>query len=177
MQAWAANEYPGTKTAVTEYAFGGQEHVNGALAQADVLGVFGREGLDLAALWGAPDPKKQMPGVAGFLIYRNYDGKGSKFGETSLAASSADQGKLAVYAAKRKSDGAVTVLVLNKTYGELKSSIALTSIETGKTAKVFRYSGANLAAIIPAPDAMLSGGKLEAIFPAQSMTLFVVAGK
>jgi hypothetical protein len=174
MQEWVAKEYPGTKTAITEYAFGGQEHVNGSIAQADVLGIFGREGLDLATLWGPPDAKKQMAGLAGFLIYRSYDGKGAMFGETGLAATSADQSKLAVYAAKRESDGAVTVLVLNKTYGELKSSVTLSNVETGKIAKVFRYSGANLREIVPVADAAVAAGKIEGVFPAQSMTLFVV---
>src|SRR5690606_5167934 len=40
MRDWIAAEYPGTKTAITEYNWGGLEHVNGALAQADVLGIF-----------------------------------------------------------------------------------------------------------------------------------------
>jgi hypothetical protein len=178
MQQWIAKEYPGTKTAITEYAYGGQEHINGAITQADVLGIFGREGLDLATLWGAPDPKKnEMPGIVAFQIYRNYDGTGAKFGETSLGATSGDQGKLAVYAAKRTNDGAVTVLVLNKTYGELRSSVALKNADVGKAAKVYRYSGANLQAILPVADAVVAGGKIEAAFPAQSMTLFVVEGK
>ena len=43
MKKWVANDYPGTKTAITEYNWGGQEHINGALAQADILGIFGRE--------------------------------------------------------------------------------------------------------------------------------------
>ena len=54
MRAWVANDYPGTKLAITEYNWGGQEHINGALAQADILGIFGREGLDLGTLWGPP---------------------------------------------------------------------------------------------------------------------------
>jgi hypothetical protein len=183
MQRWIAKDYPGTKTAITEYAYGGQEHINGAITQADVLGIFGREGLDLATLWGAPDPKKQeTPGLAAFLIYRNYDGKMSKFGETGLQATSADQGKLSVYAAKRKSDGALTVIVLNKTYGDLRSSVGLKGVKVGGSAKVFRYSNANLAAIVPESDAAVSDagsgtGKIEADFPAQSMTLFVVAAR
>jgi hypothetical protein len=178
MRRWIANDYPGTKTAITEYAYGGQEHINGAITQADVLGIFGREGLDLATLWGPPDPKKdEMPAIMAFAIYRNYDGKGAKFGETGLGATSGDQGKLAVYAAKRKSDGAVTVLVLNKTYGELKSSVALTNASAGKSAKVYRYSGANLQKIVPVPDAVVVAGKIDAVFPAQSITLFVVRGQ
>ena len=178
MQRWIAKDYPGTKTAITEYAYGGQEHINGAVAQADVLGIFGREGLDLATLWGAPEAKKsEMPGIAAFQIYRNYDGKGAKFGETSLGAASADQGKLAIYAAKRKSDGAVTVIVLNKTYGELKSSVAMANSSSGGSAKVFQYSEANLQRIIRVADAAVSAGKIDAVFPGQSITLFVVAEK
>src|SRR5262249_15070543 len=50
MRDWAATRYPGSKLAITEYNWGGLEHINGALAQADVLGIFGREGLDLATI-------------------------------------------------------------------------------------------------------------------------------
>jgi hypothetical protein len=177
MHSWVEKSYPGTKTAITEYAYGGQEHINGAITQADVLGIFGREGLDLATLWGTPDPKKEMPGVAGFMIYRNYDGKGGRFGETGLAAASEDQGRLAVYAATRKSDGATTVIVLNKTYGELKSAVALSGVRAGSSAKVFRYSSEDLSGIKAAADAAVTAGRIEAVFPAQSMTLFVVEGK
>ncbi len=41
--------------AITKYNFRGMTSHNGVLAQADVLGIFGREGLDLAALWGWAD--------------------------------------------------------------------------------------------------------------------------
>ena len=44
MQQWVANNYPGTKLAITEYNWGGLESVNGALAQADILGIFGSYG-------------------------------------------------------------------------------------------------------------------------------------
>jgi len=51
MKAWVTANYTGTQLAITEYNWGGLEHINGAVAQADVLGIFGREGLDLATLW------------------------------------------------------------------------------------------------------------------------------
>ena len=44
--------YPGTKLAMTEYNYGVGDHISGGLAQADVLGVFGREGVYLATYWG-----------------------------------------------------------------------------------------------------------------------------
>ena len=85
MREWVAANYPGTKLAITEYNWGGLEHINGALAQADVLGIFGREGLDLATLWGPP--ASNQPGAFAFRMYRNYDGAGHGFGDISVAAS------------------------------------------------------------------------------------------
>ena len=51
MHDWVNNNYPGTKLAITEYNWGALEDINGALAQADVLGIFGRESVDLATIW------------------------------------------------------------------------------------------------------------------------------
>ena len=58
LKAWAA-AYPGTLTGITEYNWGAEGHINGATAQADVLGIFGREGLDVAARWTTPATKSQ----------------------------------------------------------------------------------------------------------------------
>ena len=69
IRQWVADYYPGTKLAITEYNWGGLESINGALAQADVLGIFGREGLDLATLWGPPEINQ--PGMFAFRMYRN----------------------------------------------------------------------------------------------------------
>ena len=45
MKEKIAAHYPGTGLAVTEYNYGGGGHISGALAQADVLGILGREGV------------------------------------------------------------------------------------------------------------------------------------
>lgn len=60
MKNWVNTYYPNTKLAITEYNFGGLENINGALAQADVLGIFGREGLDVATLWNYPTPNSPL---------------------------------------------------------------------------------------------------------------------
>jgi len=44
--------YPGTKLAITEYDYGGGNHITGGIAQADVLGIFGKYGVYLATFWG-----------------------------------------------------------------------------------------------------------------------------
>ena len=47
MTNWVATNYPGTKIGITEYNWGGETSMNGATAQADILGIFGRLGVDL----------------------------------------------------------------------------------------------------------------------------------
>jgi hypothetical protein len=181
MQTWVTNDYPGTKTAISEYNWGGQEHINGAVAQADILGIFGQYGLDLGTLWGPPD-STQIPGLMGFEIYRNYDGANSKFGDQALASTSVDQSQLSVYGALRSSDQAVTVVVINKTYGDLTATLTLNNLApSSSAAQVFLYSNANLAAIVPQSPLTVtppSGGgtasTLSTTFPAQSITLLVV---
>ncbi len=75
MQKWVANDYPGTKTGIDEYNFGGLESINGAVVQADILGIFGRQGLDMGAFWPTTNYSQQGPGNYAFAMYRNYDGK------------------------------------------------------------------------------------------------------
>jgi len=181
-QAWIAKDYPGTKLAFSEYNWGGQENINGAVAQADILGIFGSYGLDMATLWGPPDPVQQIPGLMAYEIYRNYDGKKSMFGNTSLASTSANQGTLSVYGALRTTDNAITIVVINKTYGSLTSSLSLFGLlSPTTTAQSYLYSNANLASIVGPTAVTLtptSGTVPWTIanytFPAQSITLFVV---
>src|SRR5207247_10409821 len=54
LREWVSTYYPGTRTGITEYNWGAESHMNGATAQADIFGIFGREGLDLATRWAAP---------------------------------------------------------------------------------------------------------------------------
>src|SRR6476469_340938 len=101
MKSWVTDNYPGTKLAITEYNWGALDHINGALTQADILGIFGREGVDLATLFDSPfgdggSFKPNLPGAFAFRMYRNYDGKGSMFGDTSVQATSSAQDKLAI---------------------------------------------------------------------------------
>jgi hypothetical protein len=172
MKEWVANRYPGTKLAITEYNWGALGYMNGALAEADLLGIFGREGLDLATLWGPPDIDD--PGAYAFRMYRNYDGQDSGFGETSVQAASTDQDQLAIYAAQRSSDQALTLMIVNKTGQALTSTLTLTNFQPAAAAQVYRYSGANLAAIVQLSNQAVAAGGFTAIYPANSITLVVI---
>ena len=80
--------YPGTRLAITEYNYGAGNHISGAIAQADVLGIFGREGLFAANLWRLAANNSFIYGA--FEVFRNYDGANGSFGDTSIRATSSD---------------------------------------------------------------------------------------
>jgi Glycoside hydrolase family 44 len=180
MQQWVKNGYPGTKLAIDEYNWGGMESINGALAQADILGIFGAYGLDLGTMWPTSDPSGQIPGMMAFAMYRNYDGNKSTFGNIALASTTANQGTLAVYGALRSSDNAVTIMVINKTYGDLTETLNLANVSSTGAAQAYLYSNANLAAIVGPTSITVTPGSgtnpstLSTTFPAQSITLLVV---
>jgi uncharacterized protein (TIGR03437 family) len=172
MQQWVNQNYPGTKLAITEYSWGATNVITGAIAQADILGIFGAYGLDLGTLWG--QPATTDPGAFAFKIFLNYDGNGSQFGGTGVSATSSDPDTLSIFAAQRV-DSALTVLVLNKTTGAIGDSISLANFTPAGAAQVWQYSPANLAAIVrQTADINVGGNSLTATFPAYSLTLLVI---
>jgi hypothetical protein len=172
MHQWVDQNYPGTKLALTEYNFGAATDINGALTQADVLGIFGRERLDLATLWGPP--QFSDPLAFAFRMYLNYDGSGSKFGDMGVSSVSADQGKVSVYSALRRSDGALTIMVINKAGNGQICSLNLAGYTPSGKAEVYQYSSSDLSAIVRQPDVDLSASGLQYTFPKASITLFVI---
>ena len=173
LQQWISQDYPGTKTAVTEYNWGMLNDITGAIAEADILGIFGQQGLDLATMWAPPDPTKPDPGVFSFELYLNYDGNGSQFGQTSVSATTTDPDELSIFAATRN-DSALTVVVLNKMTTDATTPVSIANFNAAGTAQVWQYSSANLGAIQRASDAAVNGGVVTLTFPARSMTLLVI---
>ena len=174
MKNYINQYYPGTKVAITEYNWGGQQSISGALAQADILGILGHEGVELAALWGTG--KNTEPWAFAFRMFRNYDGKGSQFGDTSVTAKSSDQQQLAIYASTR-SDKKLVIVVINKEPNTaIDTKIAINGFDHSDTANVFTYSGANTTRIVQATT-KIEPKELSYKFPAYSITLFEILPK
>ena len=173
MSQWVNQNYPGTKLAITEYNWGALDSITGAVAQADILGIFGRG--------PGPVPRLQLtpsyPGAFAFKIFLNYDGNGSQFGGTSVSATTDNADVLSIFAAQRY-DSALTILVLNKTTGDIADSIGLADFVPAGTAQVWQYSQNNLKAIVrQTPDLNVAGNSVSTTFPAYSMTLLVIPQK
>jgi Glycoside hydrolase family 44 len=171
MRSLVRANYPGTKTAITEYNWGALDKIDGGIAQADILGIFGREGLDLATLWSPPAATD--PGAYAFRMYLDYDGHGGRFGDTGVRATGTDQDRLSIYAAQRGSDHALTIMVLNKTTDDLTAPLSIAGAGDA-TAAAYRYGQANTSAIVHLPDQAISGGHATMTFPGYSITELVV---
>jgi hypothetical protein len=171
MKNWVAAYYPGTRIGVTEYNWGGEGNINGATAQADILGIFGREGLDLATRWTAVATTNIVHQA--MKIYRNYDGNQSTFGDTSVSATGPNPDDVSTFAALRSSDNALTLMVINK---QLEVSATATVLITNRllsgVGQVWQLTSANV--INRLSDIHLTGSTFTNTVPAQSITLFVL---
>ena len=101
--------YPGTKIAFTEFEFGAEDHWSGGLSLVDVLGVFGKENVYLACKWNT----FKTYGALAYNLYLDYDGNGSKFGNTSVYAMS-DTVSLSSFASLDNNKN-LHIIVVNKT--------------------------------------------------------------
>jgi len=171
LKGWVGAHYPGTLIAVTEYNWGAEGHINGATTQADIFGIFGREGLDIGSRWTTPDPS--TPTYNAIKMYRNYDGQKSTFGDTSVQDSVANPDNLSSFAAVRTSDGALTIMVVNKVLsGQTPALINLANFSSQGLAQVWQLTSSNT--ITRLSDLHFSGNSFTTAVPPQSITLFVL---
>jgi hypothetical protein len=167
-----AGSYPGTRIALSEYnlSLPSAGANTNAIIQADTLGIFARQGVDLATRWPMSYDGDQIQYA--FRIYRNYDGAHSRFGDEYIQSTSTNQQQLAVYGAHRTSDGAYTVLVLNKTSSALTSPLTLTGITATSPVQTWRWTHGAITGL--SGGTPIHSGVITATYPAMSMTLYVL---
>ena len=178
LKAWIAQGYPGTRIGITEWNFGADQSMNGGLAIADVLGIFGRENVCLANYWAFPP--RNSPGYLAFKLYRSADGQGHGFGDVACAAGSADQSRLSCYAATDSRTGDLTVMLVNKmTRATITAPLDIEGVRLsgpGKPSlmKIWRCDADNPKEIRALPPAPLPKALT---LPPQSVTLIRLAVK
>jgi len=147
IQAKINAHYPGTGLSISEWDYGGANEISGAIADADVLGIFGQQSVAAAAYW--PLTSNETFSMAAFEAFRNYDGNGACFGDTSVSASSSDVATATVYASMNAANhNQVTIVAINKATTAKKAAIKLTAESVFKTAKVYTVTSAQ-----PTPQA------------------------
>ncbi len=164
--------YPGTKLAFTEYNFGGGDHISGAVAEADMLGIFAEYGVYFAAIWSFENNQYQLSAIN---MFTNYDGNGSGFGDT-LVKSEYENGDISVYSSTdSENDGTVKIIVTNRSlYDDTPVEISISSDNAYENAEVYSLYGdsAEIRAM-PAVEKIEVNG-FGYVIPPLSVTEFVV---
>ena len=170
MKGWIDQYAPGLGLAITEYSWGPDDQPSAALAQAESLAIFGREGVDLATRWVAPEEGSLTEDA--FRLFLDYDGAGAKVDGDSVFASSGDVDRLGAYAV-HGADGRLFLLLFNKSQSPLSARVTLAGA-TLQPAALFRFDASNRLG--PAGTATPADGRLDLDLPARSATLAVLSG-
>jgi len=126
--------YPNTKIAITEYDYGADNHISGAIAEAKALGIFGKYNIFLATRWSGFNNFVK----SAFDLYLNYDGNGGKVGTFSVPALSSDTTS-AIFATLEESDTLnIHLIITNDNYDDIiNGSMNIESIVTYTYASVY----------------------------------------
>jgi hypothetical protein len=143
VKAWIGQYCPGTRLAITEYNWGNDNTGSGAVAQAEALAIFAREGVDMATRWVAPAVGTKVENA--FLIFLNYDGAGASVQGDSVAATSSNVDQIGAYAFH----GAQRTMVLLTNKDTVTHDVAL-SFDSAhyNTWRLFGFTGSSALAPI-----------------------------
>lgn len=174
LQTKIDTHYPGTRIAITEYYYGGGDHISGAIAQADVLGIFGRESIFAATLWklGGTDHRFIY---GAFDIFRNYDGNNSTFGDLSIQALNTDTAGTSIYASiDTGSEDRMVLVCINKTAAAKTAGIAVTHTRRFNRAEVYTLTGSSSSPQSQGAMAITLTNALQYTMPAYSVSTLVL---
>lgn len=143
MQQKIDKHYPGTKLACTEWNYGGGGDISGAVATADVLGIFGREGVGAANIWPTGPTSFTL---AALSTFRNFDGSGARFGDTSITAETTSIYSSSVYASVDSTNPArVVIVAINKRPEPTTATVRIVGDSSSLGASVWVLAGTNPA--------------------------------
>jgi len=157
---------------ITEYEGGGFNHIAGTIAEADMLGIFGTQGLFAASFW--PPSGTYDYSLAGFRAFRGFDGANANFGDTSVQATSSDISKVAVYASTDSTTpGRVVFVAINRSTST--EVTAINGISLSGTASIYQITAASASGQTPVHPVSVgtqtaSGTSLKIMLPALSVT-------
>ncbi|HVT15107.1 MAG TPA: glycoside hydrolase family 44 protein [Thermoanaerobaculia bacterium] len=167
LKDWVAARLPGTKLAISEYNWGNDSGASSALAQAEALAIFGREGVDLAARWVAP--AANTPVEDAFLFYLSYDGHGAHVAGDSIQALSSDADAVGAYAVLGAASR-LYLLLFNKDTVSRQADVQVAGAPS-RAVTLLRFDAGHRLG--PAGTANLVAGSLSLMLPPRSATLAV----
>lgn len=188
LQKKIAAAYAGTGIAAPELSFseynaGCETAISGGVAQADLLGIFGREGVFAATAWPLKCGSSGCGSnflVAAYDLYRNYDANGAVVGDTAILASTSESKMTSVYAFTSSTNAnAVDVVAINKNSSAQSVTITIANAPALTTATLYRLAGTT-PTVAPvtgtAPAISCSSGTCTLVYsmPAVSATTIIL---
>jgi hypothetical protein len=176
LQAKINAEFPGMKISMTEYENGGWNHIAGTIAQADNLGIFGSQGVFAANFW--PPNGTYSYALGGFHAFRDFDGAGANFGDTSLQTTSSNVQNVMVYASSDSSTpGRFVFVAINRSTSSQVTAISGQALSG--TAKLYQMTatsaqGQNPVEPVSIGTMTVSGSSFTITLPALSVTTIEV---
>jgi hypothetical protein len=165
-------DYPATALAISEWSFGGGTDISGAIAAADTLGIFGREGVGLAAWVSMLNDDPFIVGA--FQMFRNYDGAGAAFGDTSVSAVSSEVAAASVYASTDTlAAGRVVIVAINRAPNLVTATLNVIDAQTFATADVYALTSASASPSAAPALTAGAGNTFTYDMPAYSVSVIV----
>jgi Glycoside hydrolase family 44/Immunoglobulin I-set domain len=172
IQASITARYPGTKLSFSEYNYGGESDISGGIAQADVLGIYGKFDVYLGCVWILHSSPQPLYTAAAFNLYLDYDGKGGKFGDTAVSETDSDTVNSSAYASVDAS-GSVHVVALNKSFTQATSfTFHLAGSTSYASAAVYAFDS-SAPSITQRASATVTGNTLTYSVPALTAAHFI----
>lgn len=167
----------------SEYNAGCETSIEGGVAEADLLGIFGREGVFAATAW--PLQSVTSGGaltnylVAAFDLYRNYDGAGSAVGDTAVLAQTPDVENISVYAFAHSGDASrVNVVAINKSSGPLTVTVQIASAPSLSTVAAYNLQSAKVGVVaVSSPAVSCAAGTCSVTLTLPALSATTLAAK
>jgi hypothetical protein len=177
--AYGGKATPLPALSFSEYNPGCETAISGGVAEADLLGIFGREGVFAAMAWPLQGPTGNYLEAA-YALYRNYDGAGSVVGDTAVRSTTTDTKNTSVYAYAQSDDVThVEVEAINKNGTAEPVTLQIASSPVFQTATLYKLVPGNpavTAAMGSPPSVTCAAGACTLTFtmPATSATTIVL---
>lgn len=173
MKRWVAECNPGMKISLGEYNFGGEKDVSGGVAEAELLGVYAREGVDFAFLWLFPDPNTSL--WFAYEMFRNPDGKGTAFGDRYLPSQVDHPDDVSVHVARNTADGRLSVVLVNKRSArDTKVVLTFSKPVPKQEVTVYEYGRVDRMVIGKRPAQLMEGSTVTLELPSMTVLRFDV---
>jgi len=170
MRGYAEKFNLDVKLSISEYNYGDDSIITGALAQVDLLGIYAREGLYMACRWVAPTLNSKAEEA--FKLFLNYDGNGAKIQGDYLLPLLSQNGDIDLSAHAYENDEALSVVLIAKNQ---EYSVPVTVDVSGilDTGVGIVYGFSKDKPLQPLGKVTLESGVFEVDLPSWSATLIV----